>query len=116
MPRSGGFSTLDIAQMTGESRLFIDLLMFIGGGSGSTGGGIKVTTFALLVLSIWAEIRGNPDVETFGRRIPQETIRQAIGVLVMSSAVVFVAVSLMSRPTPSDVSQEWNRRIQESKA
>ena len=105
MPRSGGFATLDIGQMTGESRLFIDLLMFIGGGSGSTGGGIKVTTFALLVLSIWAEIRGNPDVEAFGRRIPQETIRQAIGVLVMSAAVVFAATFALLRITPFTLDQ-----------
>ena len=87
MPRSGGFATLDVGQLTTESRLLTDLLMFIGGGSGSTAGGIRVTTFALLMLSIWAEIRGNPDVEVFGRRIPHDTIRQAIGVLVMSATI-----------------------------
>ncbi len=91
MPRSGGFSTIDVGQMTAESRLLIDMLMFIGGGSGSTAGGIRVTTFALLMLAIWAEIRGNPDVEVFHRRIPRDTIRQAIGVLVMSATVVFLA-------------------------
>ena len=53
MPRSGGFATLDVSQMTAESRLLTNLLMFIGGGSGSTAGGIRVTTFALLMLSIW---------------------------------------------------------------
>ena len=93
MPRSGGFATLDVGQLTTESRLLTDLLMFIGGGSGSTAGGIRVTTFALLMLSIWAEIRGNPDVEVFGRRIPHDTIRQAIGVLVMSATIVFAATA-----------------------
>jgi trk system potassium uptake protein TrkH len=97
MPRSGGFATLDVGQLTPESRLLTDLLMFIGGGSGSTGGGIKVTTFALLVLSIVAEARGDRDVEAFGRRIPHETIRQAIGVLVMSASVVFVAAFTLLR-------------------
>ena len=100
MPRSGGFATLDVSQMTAESRLLTNLLMFIGGGSGSTAGGIRVTTFALLMLSIWAEIRGNPEVEAFGRRIPHETIRQAIGVLVMSATVVFLATFLLLRLTP----------------
>lgn len=100
MPRSGGFATLDVSQMTAESRLLTNLLMFIGGGSGSTAGGIRVTTFALLMLSIWAEIRGNPEVEAFGRRIPHETIRQAIGVLVMSATVVFLATFLLLRMTP----------------
>lgn len=97
MPRSGGFATLDVGAMTAETRLLTDLLMFIGGGSGSTAGGIRVTTFALLMLAIWAEVRGNPDVEVFGRRIPQETIRQAIGVLVMSAATVFLATFLVLR-------------------
>ncbi|MBB5830577.1 TrkH family potassium uptake protein [Brachybacterium aquaticum] len=105
MPRSGGFSTLDVGQLTAESRLLTDLLMFIGGGSGSTAGGIRVTTFALLMLSIWAEVRGNPDVEVFGRRIPQETIRQAIGVLVMSASMVFLATFLLLRMTPFSLDQ-----------
>jgi potassium uptake TrkH family protein len=105
MPRSGGFSTLDVGQLTTESRLLTDLLMFIGGGSGSTGGGIKVTTFALLALSIVAEARGDRDVEVFGRRIPQETIRQAIGVLVMSASVVFLATFLTLELTPFSLDQ-----------
>lgn len=105
MPRSGGFSTLDIASLEPETRLFTDLLMFIGGGSGSTGGGIKVTTFALLALSIVAEARGDRDVEVFGRRIPQETIRQAIGVLVMSASVVFIATFLTLQLTPFSLDQ-----------
>ncbi|MGO1226158.1 TrkH family potassium uptake protein [Brachybacterium sp. AOP42-C2-15] len=105
MPRSGGFSTIDVGQLTAESRLLTDLLMFIGGGSGSTAGGIRVTTFALLMLAIWAEVRGNPDVEVFHRRIPRDTIRQAIGVLVMSASVVFLATFLLLRMTPYTLDQ-----------
>lgn len=105
MPRSGGFATMDIWQMTGESRLLMDVLMFIGGGSGSTAGGIRVTTFAILVLSIWAEVRGNPDVEVFGRRIPQDTIRQAIGVLVLGVTVVLVGTFLVLRMTSFTLDQ-----------
>lgn len=103
MPRSGGFSTLDVGSFEPQTRLFIDLLMFIGGGSGSTGGGIKVTTFALLVLSIIAEARGDRDVEVFSRRIPHETIRQAIAVLVMSASVVFVATLILLGITGLDL-------------
>jgi Trk-type K+ transport system membrane component len=105
MPRSGGFATLDMADLSVETRLFTDLLMFIGGGSGSTGGGIKVTTFALLVLSIVAEARGDRDVEAFGRRIPHETIRQAIGVLVMAASVVIVATFVLLRLSPYSLDQ-----------
>lgn len=103
MPRSGGLSTLDVSQFAPATRLFVDILMFIGGGSGSTGGGIKVTTFALLVLSIIAEARGDRDVEVFSRRIPHETIRQAISVLVMSAAVVLVAALVMLELTGLDL-------------
>lgn len=105
MPRSGGFSTVDIGAMQPETHLFLDILMFIGGGSGSTGGGIKVTTFALLALSIWAEVRGNPDVEVFRRRIPQETIRQAIGVLALSVAIVLAASMALLAMTPHTLDQ-----------
>lgn len=105
MPRSGGFAILDVGHLTGESRLLTDVLMFIGGGSGSTAGGIRVTTFALLVLSIWAEMRGNKDVEVFQRRIPQETIRQAIGVLVMGSAVVLAGTFALLRLTSFTLDQ-----------
>src|SRR5699024_11725655 len=51
MPRSGGFSTMEIADMSQASHLLMDLMMFIGGGSSSTAGGIKVTTVAVLVLA-----------------------------------------------------------------
>ncbi len=100
MPRSGGFATLDVSAMEPETWIVLDLLMFIGGGSGSTGGGIKVTTFALLVLSIIAEARGDRDVEIFNRRIPHDTIRQAIAVLVISTVVIFVAALALLRLTP----------------
>lgn len=105
MPRSGGLSTIDIGALNDDTLLFTDLLMFIGGGSGSTGGGIKVTTFALLILALVAEARGDRDVEVFGRSIPQETIRQAIGVLFMSAAVVFAATFVMLRLTSFELDE-----------
>ncbi len=58
MPRTAGFNAIDIGAMSGEGLLFSDLLMFIGGGSASTAGGIKVTTFGLLAVVLWAEMRG----------------------------------------------------------
>ena len=58
MARSGGFSTIDIGQLDGSSLLVTDMLMFIGGGSASTAGGIKVTTLAILFLAAFAEARG----------------------------------------------------------
>ena len=62
------------------------MLMFIGGGSAGTAGGIKVTTFFLLAFVIWAEIRGEPDVTIFGRRIPVAAQRQALTVALLGVA------------------------------
>lgn len=73
MPRSGGFSTIDVGQMHEASWLLTDAVMFVGGGSASTASGIKATTFAVLLLAILSEARGDRDVEAFGRRIPRET-------------------------------------------
>jgi potassium uptake TrkH family protein len=88
MPRSGGFSTVDVAQMNETTWLIQDLLMFIGGGSASTAGGIKVVTLAVLLLAALAEARGDPDVEAFGRRVPSATIRLAVTVLLAGLTLV----------------------------
>ena len=66
MARSGGFSTFDTGQLDGASLLVTDMLMFIGGGSASTAGGIKVTTLAILFLAAFAEARGIDDMEPSG--------------------------------------------------
>lgn len=91
MPRSGGFATLDVGAMRGETWLATDVLMFIGGGSASTAGGIKVTTLAVLVLAVVAEARGDADVEAFGRRIPAATMRLSVTVLLLGSTLVVVS-------------------------
>lgn len=88
MTRSGGFSSIDISELGGAAKLVADMLMFIGGGSASTAGGIKVTTLAVLFLAAWAEAKGNPDMEAFGRRIPIDVVRVAISVVFWGAAIV----------------------------
>jgi Trk-type K+ transport system membrane component len=87
-PRTAGFSAVDYTQVVPETRLLTDVLMFIGAGSGSTSGGIKVTTLVILVLAAVAEIRGQPDVTVLDRRIPDATVRVAIAVTMVSALVV----------------------------
>lgn len=90
-PRSSGFSTVDIASM-GEATWFMqDALMFIGGGSASTGGGIKVTTFAVMLLAIVAEARGDRDIEAFGRRVDAGVVRLSIAVAFIGATFVGLA-------------------------
>lgn len=88
MTRSGGFSVVDPHEMYGSTHLVLDMLMFVGGGSASTAGGIKVTTLAVLFLAAWAEARGYSDVQAFGRRIPAETLRVAVSVVIWGATVV----------------------------
>lgn len=95
MPRSGGFSTVNVGDMHEATWLVNDALMFVGGGSASTAGGIKVTTLAVMLLAILAEGRGDKDVEAYGRRIPREALQVAIAVTMVSATFVLVASLLL---------------------
>ncbi|GIG22185.1 potassium transporter Trk [Cellulomonas chitinilytica] len=95
MPRSGGFSTVDIGDMHEGTWLLMDALMFVGGGSASTAGGIKVTTLAVMLLAIVAESRGDRDVEAYGRRVPREALQVAIAVSLISATLVLVSSLLL---------------------
>jgi len=90
-PRTTGFNTLDVSQFHPATLLVNDVLMFIGGGSASTAGGIKVTTFALLGFVILAEVRGEPTVHVMGRRLSAEVQRQALTVALLGVGVVMSA-------------------------
>jgi Trk-type K+ transport system membrane component len=91
MTRSGGFSTVDIGQMHDSSLLVIDMLMFVGGGSASTAGGIKVTTLAVLFLAALAEAKGDNDVQVFKRRIPPDVLRVSVSVVLWGATIVAVS-------------------------
>ncbi len=87
-PRTAGFNSVDVTSMHETSWLITDILMFIGGGSAGTAGGIKVTTFMLLFYAILAEVRGDPTVNAFGRRVPPAVLRQALSVALLGVACV----------------------------
>lgn len=91
MTRSGGFSTVDIGQMHDSSLLVIDMLMFVGGGSASTAGGIKVTTLAVLFLAALAEAKGDNDIQVFNRRIPPDVLRVSVSVVLWGATIVAVS-------------------------
>lgn len=94
--RSAGFSTVDVGAMKEETWLVTDMLMFVGGGTGSTAGGIKVVTFIVLVLIVVSEARGGRQAEAFGRTIPSPVIRQALSVAFLSvNVIVFATLAIM---------------------
>lgn len=96
MMRSGGFAVVDTAQSTSTTLLITDALMFVGGGSASTAGGIKVTTLAVLFLAIAAEARGTRDLTVADRTIPNGLLRVAISVTFLGATLVLGATTLIT--------------------
>ncbi len=76
-PRTAGFNTLDLTALHGGSRMLTIILMFIGAGSGSTGGGVKVTTFFVLIMSVVAKVRNYDSIAAFNRRFEDEALKSA---------------------------------------
>lgn len=101
MPRTAGFNSLDTSQMHHETWLASIILMFIGAGSAGTAGGIKVTTFAVLAVVIWSELRGEPDANVFDRRIAPGTQRQALTVALLGVAIIVVPTLWITASTPN---------------
>ena len=99
MPGSSGFNTVDVAQLQPATLLVYDVLMFVGGGSAGTTGGIKVTTFALLAFVLLAEVRAEPSVHVMGRRLSAEVQRQAVTVALLGVGVVMVATLVLLATT-----------------
>lgn len=99
-PRTAGFNSLDLSAMHEQTLYFTTALMFVGAASGSTGGGIKVQTFSLLLFVILAALRGREHVVAFDREVPQALVFRALAVALLSIAVVF-SVSLLLTVTES---------------
>lgn len=94
--RSAGFNTIDYQHAHAATNFFTILLMAIGGSPGSTAGGIKTTTFAIIVLLAWSRFRGEPTVSIWGRTLPQETIQRAVGLAVVIFGVMTLFTLLMT--------------------
>jgi Trk-type K+ transport system membrane component len=101
-PRTAGFNTIDIGAQREPTLSVMTALMFIGAGPASTSGGIKVTTFAVLGYAMWSEVRGDNDVNAFGRRLPVHLLRQAMTVALLSIGVVFGTAVALEAMSPFD--------------
>lgn len=100
MPRTAGFNAIDVGAMHPESWFVTDILMFIGGGPAGTAGGLKITTFAVLLFIVLAELRGDTAVNMFGKRLPRSTHREALTVALLSVAAVVVSTLAIMLMTP----------------
>jgi trk system potassium uptake protein TrkH len=95
-PRTAGFNTIDIHNIADYSLFFIILLMFVGGASGSTAGGVKVNTFGMLISTLWSTLRGKERAGAFGRTFLVQQVYRALTVVMLSLAIVSVVVFILT--------------------
>lgn len=94
--RTAGFNTIDIGAMTEASQLFSMFLMFIGGGSASTAGGIKITTFAVITFGVLMVARSRNNIVIYDRRISETILIRALAITVISVMVIFSVTFLLT--------------------
>lgn len=92
VPRTAGFNTVDIGELTNATLFIMVILMFIGAGPCSTGGGFKVTTFMTMIMRAWTTFLGRPQVRFFRRSVPGETVERANAVALMFAVTATVAL------------------------
>ena len=100
MPRTAGFNSLDVGSFHDETIMANYFLMFVGGGSAGTAGGIKVTTFLVLFAIVLSEVLGRRDAGLFQRRFGRAVERQALSVTVLAAALVFAVTTYIASISP----------------
>ena len=95
-PRSSGFNNVDYTQVSDSTTLLTFILMFIGGGSMSTGGGIKIGTFVVIIASTWAFLRQRPQVTVFSRAIPEQLVKKSFAVMSISMVMIIFGALILT--------------------
>jgi len=98
--RTAGYNTVDIGMLSAPVLIFFIFLMFVGASPGSTGGGIKTTTFAVIIKSAICTIRGEGHVVYYKRNIPYPVIDKAYSIALFSLSVIFISVFFLSITEP----------------
>ncbi len=98
--RTAGFNTVNLNSLHPHTLYMMILMMFIGASPGSTGGGVKTTTFAVLLQSVTATLKGKSSVEFFERKVPAATVVKSIAIFIVSLIVVSSGVLIMMRLEP----------------
>ncbi|MBO5221762.1 MAG: Trk family potassium uptake protein [Clostridia bacterium] len=90
-PRTAGMNTVDLTAMTEASQVLTILLMFVGAASGSTGGGVKITTIAVLIATVKSVLMGRKDTVLFQRRLSEDTVRRALALVLFPLTAILLA-------------------------
>ncbi|MBQ5969861.1 MAG: hypothetical protein IKN72_08055 [Clostridia bacterium] len=98
--RTAGFASVDIAALRDVTKLCMIALMFIGAGSGSTGGGIKITTFAVLIMTVMSVLRGKSETVIFGRRVDARVVAKALAVAMLGILIVLAGTIILVLERP----------------
>lgn len=102
-PRTAGFNTIDYTQLSDVGKLMTIMLMLIGGAPGSTAGGMKVTTMAILVLTMRSVFKKRDYITWMGRRIKMDTLKNAVAIFMMYVVLLIVSTCLISLIEPFDI-------------
>ncbi len=94
--RNAGFSSMDLSALQGSTHIIYMIMMFIGSGPGSTAGGLRTTTFGVLIASIWQMSRNKPQSHMFGKGIPKEVVNKAFIILAGSLVLVLGEILIIS--------------------
>ena len=95
-PRTAGFSVVHVGSMAAYSLFFTIMLMFVGGASGSTAGGIKVNTFGVLLATVWSSLRGRQHAEAFGREMKPQLVHRALAIALLALGLVGVVTLVLT--------------------
>jgi trk system potassium uptake protein TrkH len=111
VPRTAGFSTVDIGLLANQTILLMIILMFIGASPGSTGGGVKTTSTALLFLLMWNRLKGDEEVSVFKRTIPKEIVSRSITIIFASAFSISVITSILLLTSRGDLAPLESRHL-----
>ncbi|WP_217587161.1 TrkH family potassium uptake protein [Lentibacillus saliphilus] len=95
--RNGGLATMDVSQFTTPTLLSLCVLMFIGASPSSVGGGIRTTTFAVVILLIWSFAKGHKNVKVFKRELHEDDVRKSVVVTFLAVLICFIALMILTQ-------------------
>ncbi|MBE6530184.1 MAG: Trk family potassium uptake protein [Ruminococcaceae bacterium] len=104
-PRTAGFYTVDLTKLSPSGQLLTDVLMLIGGNSGSTAGGVKVTTVVVVMATLFASARRQEHIVMFKRRVGYKIVNQAVSLIIAYLSIILIATLIIGFYEPFDVTQ-----------
>ena len=110
-PRTAGFNTVDFSRLSNATLMIVIFLMFIGASPGSTGGGVKTTSFAALISLLWNRLRGSESNNVMNSTLPQATVSRTITVFILSINAIMLVLCALLITQLGGLSHEYSRGL-----